>query len=220
MHLTTSKTKRFLGVLEWSLFGLCFYTATPYAKNPKLEAYPHLYSDLKHLYFTNISLYLTLITVVIGGICKYRRKFSHLYNILLPMSFTLEIVVTSVFWGLYLINPELIKNKLSLEPGFETPIIEEIGTHLFPPFLLFLNQLDMIVIYHKMQSIAIISFCITWYGIISIVAHQRGKYIYPFMNKITNDALRFGLFCLALPLVYFIHRLYIQLKIKKCNLKN
>ena len=220
MYLPQQTSLIVSGLTELGLFGACFYSATPYSTNEKYAKIRHPYSDLDFLYFTNISLYLTLLTVVIGIIYRYKKSFSSIYNVLLPMALSLEIIVTIMFWSLYMIDPALIKNKNSLLPGYETPIITELGQHLFPVILLSINQRQMKIIYHKFQTLAFITLLIIWYTVVTIIAHQRGKYIYRFMSEIKNDQTRFALFCLFIAIAYLIHRTYIKIKARSSSSKN
>ncbi|ELA42210.1 uncharacterized protein VICG_00853 [Vittaforma corneae ATCC 50505] len=91
--------KRMIFMTKVILFIICCYAVTPYSNNPKQREYKHTYSDLKFLYFTNQSLYFTVLTVAVGFIYRLKPRLFKLYNTLLPVALTFEIVVTGVFWS-------------------------------------------------------------------------------------------------------------------------
>lgn len=201
------------------LFLACLYSTTPYSANPKQKAIEHLYSDIKWLYFTNVALYLTIATVVVGAVYRYREDIFPVYNVMLPMAISFEVIVTIMFWGLYSIDPKLIVNKNSLIPGNETPWIQELGLHLFPLILLIVDQIGVRIVYHKMQTVTQMSALLLWYLVVNIVAHRRGKFIYPFMNIIDNNIYRFILMCIFMPCAYGIHKSYMAIKTRFASTK-
>jgi hypothetical protein len=208
--------------LKALLFCLVLYALSPYSHNPKQDLFIHSYSDCQWLYFTILSVYLTLLTVSIGFIFRltkvyfiqYNSKIFSFYNNLLPMAITFEIIVTITFWSLYLIDPELIVNKNNLIPGNETPFLEEMGKHAVPIILLLLDQMDVKVIYSSYQNIIQLGFGLIYYGVITVFAKRKGTYLYPFLNLINGEFLRFILFCCFLPLIYGINQIYMRIKLK------
>ncbi|ELA42518.1 uncharacterized protein VICG_00270, partial [Vittaforma corneae ATCC 50505] len=144
--------KRMIFMTKVILFIICCYAVTPYSNNPKQREYKHTYSDLKFLYFTNQSLYFTVLTVAVGFIYRLKPRLFEFYNTLLPVALTFEIVVTGVFWSLYFVDKKLIVNTNFLKPGYETPILTELGLHLFPLILLILDQVDVKLRQTRLQS--------------------------------------------------------------------
>lgn len=201
------------------LFSICCYVITPYSDNPKQKEHEHSYSDLGFLYFTNQSLYFTVLTVAIGFIYNFNSKLFELYNTLLPISLTFEIVVTGLFWGLYFIDKKLIVNANFLKPGYETPILTELGLHLFPLILLILDQIDVELRRTKLQSLFMTCYLILWSGLIIILGNIREKYMYPFMNLFTSEILRLTCFLISILIFNIIYRLYIGYKTKKRLIK-
>lgn len=213
--------RKLLITVKTLLLSTCLYTLTPYSKNPKQLTCVHNYSNLEFLYFTNQSLYFTCFTVPVGLLCRYfthMDRKSHLftlYNLLLPISLTFEIVVTGLFWCLYFIKKELIVNKRFLQPGFETPLLTELGIHLFPLVLLVIDQLDVPLTKTKGQTIFILSYLTVWSIAVIIAGEMKGKYLYGFMELFGVTPNKIAGFIAAIGIFYSIYSFYINYKTKK-----
>jgi hypothetical protein len=201
-------------LIKVSLFIICCYCCTDYSNNPKQLEYIHTYSDVKFLYFTNQSLYFTVFTLIISFIDSYRLHISEIYNILLPISITLETIVTAMFWSLYFIDRKLIVNKNFLRAGYETPLLTELGVHLFPLILLIIDQIGKRFEKSKARSMFLSFYLILWGGIIVVLGNKRGKYLYPFMNLLPGDFVRIPVFIAVFFLFHWICKCYVKLKTK------
>lgn len=170
-------------VTKLILFLISLYSVTPYVRNVNQLNYIHLYSNMEWLYFTHISLYLSLFTVTVGFIHRFYKNLFPLYNTLIPIAMSFEFIVTFTFWILYAIDPALILNKFSLIPGNENPFIQELGQHLFPLVLLVVDQVGIDVKSTWFLFPLQILLLLVWLLVIKMVGDVKGKFIYPWMNK-------------------------------------
>lgn len=193
------------------LFFVCLYSATPYSKNPRQEEHQFAYSNLKFLFMTNQGLYITLCVVAIGFIYRITGRFSRIYNTLLPVATVIETLITSAFWILYFSNKKAIINKKFLEPGYETPLLTELGVHLFPFILLLLDQYNLYIVSSFRQHLMIGWHFLTWFSIVMNVQYTLKKPIYPFMKYTFNPFIAVGFLIGGLVLLEVAVALYVRL---------
>lgn len=216
METRVSTVSKVVSLIKGSLFFICFYASTKYAANPLVAALSSPYSNLRFLYFTHISLYTTLLTFAVGFIYRTKRKLFKLYNVLIPLSFTLEFLVTFTFWAIYYHDPCLIKGRIARLPQYQTPVLTELGQHLFPFILIILEQIDVHIQRSRVHTPLIVFFCAIWYTVISIVAkYKNGVYPYPFMKNIRDEKLRLALLSLFIISAFTIQKIYILIKTRK-----
>lgn len=182
-------TKRVvMEIAKAGLLGLCIYGAIDCYSVPKeyvalIRATP----GGRMIYLTNLSLYLTILAVLVGYLVKFAdaRRLSCVYRDLLALSFSLEGVVTSMFWTLMSIDPTLVKNKKLHEEGIATSFVTEIAQHLAPLLLLSVDQV-CVKLRKKRQCIySIIGFSTLYFLAIWFFATKNdGKWVYPILNKV------------------------------------
>lgn len=168
------------------LLSLCIYATTSYSVNPKQNEISDTFSNMKYIYFTNISLYLTIIASLISFGALFTKHLEIVARELVTLVLTTNSITVTVFWTLYFTSPGLIINKRHLEPGCETYILTELSLHLFP-FILSVGEL--LTIRLKKTKLHYLGFlgCVIAYGVfIHITAHFKdGKFPYGFLNKMS-----------------------------------
>lgn len=204
--------KHFLIGARTILLLLCIYGATDFSINPKQKENKDVYYDLRFFYFTNISLYCTIITSIISIIHRSSARLSGLLHFMLSTSPIFNSVTASTFWTLYFIDKKMIVSKKSLEPGCETYILTELSIHLFPIILSFLEQIDVRLTksnaYYGLFAIIVVLYATLTYILNAIV----GKFLYPFLENIsTPKRMLFfiTIFCLCMlfyNMLIFINR--------------
>lgn len=207
---------RLLDVLRIILFSICLYSLTPWAENQNMAKHTHTYSNWKMFYFTNQSALLSLVTVAFGFIYRYRSKCFKIYNTILPTAIAFETFLVTAFWYLYFKYPTALINKKATLPGFETPLLTELGLHLFPLVLLLIDQIDFRIEKTKMQTRYLIGHLSCWVSIATTLRIVKGKFMYPFLNLIKNVYLLGVTFVLFFIVILVIQKTYISLK-KKSN---
>lgn len=184
----------------------------------------------EYFYFTNISLILTIISVLIG-IIRFQftnnRIFNEIYQILAPIVIVLETCVTLLFWSLFLIDPALVKNDYNNSSvGGVSEYISELPKHAFPIIILILDQMGNQFKRIWFHRLFLISFCII-YGIFCEILILNEIYLYP-VFKMLSFSVRIGLFAIVglMFLVFYECLMYFKSKRKmtqmiknKCSLK-
>lgn len=155
-----------------------------YLENPKALKMGSTYSNYKYLLFTKISLFITIVAAVSGIINRLTGNYHFVKNFLLPISFTFEFIVTSVYWTLFVIDKRLIVDKESLVPGNETPLISQLASHIFPLILSCIEYIDFDLKPQWHHLIFFIFFGIFYYTLVTIYASLFGKYVYPFLDHL------------------------------------
>lgn len=157
-----------------------------FLENPRAMAIKDLYSSHKYILFTKISLFLTLMSALSGIIHRLTGNYSFMRDFLLPISFTFEFIVTSVYWTLFVIDKRLIINSESLKSGLETPMISMLASHIFPMVLSCIEHLDFTSRVNSYHMIFFAIFAILYYMVVTAYASYFGKYIYPFLDKLNG----------------------------------
>lgn len=204
-----------------ALFLVCLYSATPFAQNKMQRLVRHLYSDYHYLYFTNQTLYLSLLTSVLCTAYRLLRK-SRLkaiallvINTMLPVILSLETIKTCLFWSLYFYNKKLVIYPKYTLPGYETPLLTELGMHLFPLFMLLLEQADMPLERTVCQPMLLVSYVLFYYALITAFAARTGKYLYLFLDVMSSEVLRVAFFAGSLAAGYAVYLCYMRCKRKQ-----
>lgn len=201
------------------LLAIIIYSATSYAENPNQLAIKIQRGvvDTKFLFWTHQSLLATVITVSLGFIRRLTRNrwVGKVYFTLLPIAFTMELVVVCMFWPLYFLKPELIISRQFLQPYYKTYLLTELGQHLFPFVLITLDQWGVIIRKHVLQTFLQIAHFSVWAAFVFASGSKRGRYIYPFLNKITSLGGIIFTFFLVCTLMCTVLRIYLKIKDKK-----
>lgn len=125
-------------IIRLGLLGSCVYVSTDYAFPKSHMDYIKSLSGGRFLYLTNLGLYLTIFTVVLGYIVRLGNitGLESSYKVFLSSSFSLEGVLTIMFWTLLRIDPVLIKNEESDDDSLRVSFLIDICQHLIPFILL------------------------------------------------------------------------------------
>lgn len=219
--ITIKPKQTLLKLLKFGLFVLCIYSVTRFGENPNQRECCHMYSGFYYLYFTFQNVYLATFTAILGFVYRHssekiRKTVFSAYNTVLPVSTVLSFGVTVVFWSLFFYDKKLIIFWKYTEPGYETYMLTELGQHLFPLLLLFLEQIDIKITQTPYQVYFMMLYLITYGIVIKIFAMNLGKYIYPGLRFIGNNSLLGAFFIFTIMMIYYmIYRLFISLKTKR-----
>ncbi|ADM11239.1 uncharacterized protein Eint_030950 [Encephalitozoon intestinalis ATCC 50506] len=183
------KIKRMLKeILKVTLLGFCVYGTLDYALPEQVVQSINRTSGGKFVYLTVLSLYLTIITTVIGYLTRTKvgKSLETTYKDLLALSFSLEGIVTLLFWILYFINPTLLKSRKLYSEGIQESLLTELSQHLFPLLLLLICQIDVRLKKRKrcisfVFGFGILYFLETWY-----FYTVDGKWPYPIFKKMNT----------------------------------
>lgn len=170
--------------------GMCVYGATDYCL-PK-EYASCVKSGKRLLYLTNLSLYLTILTLVLSYMVKRfgMKRLNCLYRDVLALSFSLEGIVTSLFWALISIDPVLVKNKELYDKGVRVSLLTEVSQHVVPIVLLAIDQGDVKLRKRRQCIYSIFVFSLLYFLSIWLYSTRSGgRWVYPVLNKM-NMACR------------------------------
>lgn len=171
------------------LLGLCVYATMDISLPPKIAEVMNKDSGGKFLYLTIITLYLTIISTVLGYISKTKvgKKLEEIYKDMLAVSFSLEGIVTTLFWTLYFINPTLLKGRKLYDQGIRESFLTELSAHLFPIILLLICQTDVRLRKRRRCIYFIFGFGALYFLEICYFSTVNKKWVYPIfkqMNKV------------------------------------
>lgn len=221
------KKPMFLHTIKAALLAVCLYSTTTFAENKMQRLVRHSYSSYPYLYFTNQTLYLSILTSVFGVLHRFAKRSRNgpgrtllvLLNSMLPVALSLEAVTTGVFWSLYFYNKKLVIHPRYTEPGYETPILTELGKHLFPLILLLVEQIDVSLEKTICQPLLLVSYLMFYYALVTVFAMRIGKYPYSFLNTMNSEVSRASFFVGIVVAGYSVYFCYMRYKIGE-NRKN
>lgn len=177
-----SMQKVCIASVKVALLCFCIFACTDASVNPKQKEKPRLYGDMEYLYFTNISLYVTILASATGIIHRLTDRLKRHFEILTSVSPVCNSATTVTFWGLYFTKRTWIKAADDLRPGCETWLITELSQHLFPLILSYLEQMDMKLTPSRWYYLLFICIIVTWGTVVHIVAYYKGKFLYGFLD--------------------------------------
>lgn len=222
-----------LHILRLVLLAICIYSCTRFAQNPNqsLPGNTHRFTDYYYAMLTNVTAYSTILVVLAGFVYRATGAMRGIYNTALPVILSLEFLVVMIFWPCFFIFPQGIVYFKYLDQACKTPLLTELGVHMIPFLLLFLEQLRHNVIENRHQK----PFLFTFLGLyIMMICYLRyisgpGKFPYHVLNLLDPYSkhnqgshflfpLMFLLLCLALIgisfVCYKIFSIYMKLKRK------
>lgn len=157
----------------------------PLSNNFRSEIDKVPYTKNEFLHFTNISLIYTIFCVFIGLIKDWSPAFNQLYKFILPTSIVLEMMVTLLFWSLFLINPGLVKCTSFRHDGSILSYSGEFPKHLFPLVILLMEQCGMDLRKAWEHRIFLIFFSIAYFILAETLIIRESNYLYPFLRHFT-----------------------------------
>ncbi|KAI4291906.1 hypothetical protein PAPHI01_1180 [Pancytospora philotis] len=200
---------------EMALLGCCIYAVTDYSVNPKQFEVTHTYSDMPYMYFTNMSLYTTIATALVGFAARLASPAKRVFREMLLLATIFNSITVTVFWSLYFIKRDLIVNKDFLRPGYETYPLTEFSLHLAPMLLTLLAQLKVRLSRSKLHYLEFFVCVCLYAAIVHVGKYFRGKFVYPFLNGLPPAgiflffAAMFGICMLFYNLIMVVnHRIH------------
>lgn len=214
------KRPLFLHTVKALLLLVCLYSSTALAENKMQRLVQHSYSSYPYVYFTTQTLYLSLLTSALGAMYRISRKSRSwarsvlfgLLNTVMPVTLSLEVITTGVFWPLYFYNKKLVIHPRYTDPGYETPVLTELGKHLFPLAMLLLEQADIPLEKTIYQSLFLVGYLLSYYALVTVFAMKTGKYLYPFLNAMGSEVFRAAFFTCILATGYSVYFYYMRYK--------
>ncbi|KAM0681446.1 hypothetical protein GINT2_000648 [Glugoides intestinalis] len=179
-----ARTKLLISFTRSFLIITSIFSLFDYAENPNFLKIDNEYKNYKFLLFTKISLFLTIISAISGVIHRLTGNYHFIENFFLPISFTFEFIVTTVYWALFMIDKRLIVDKNTLKPGCETPLLSTFSSHVFPLILAYIDRIDFKMKPKDYHIIFFILFGVFYYICVTLYASYFGTYIYPFLDKL------------------------------------
>lgn len=131
-------------------------------------------------YLTNIAQLITIILLIFLLIPRDIRFI----DILLPFSCSLNFLVTLLYWGLYLYDPNTMYSEKLLRSGFKPKLFGNLCGHGFP----YLNTLFNTFFKFKGRNNYVIgiiaSFSVSYMIYISIINYYTDSWPYPFIKHL------------------------------------
>ncbi|EPR79602.1 hypothetical protein SLOPH_1866 [Spraguea lophii 42_110] len=179
------------------LIALIYGSSTLYMTKEVKELYNNQFGN-RHIYLTNISLYLTITTMLLGITVSIlqtkiiidfmhkidrrikKKTFNKIYTTALFTTLCLEILVTLLYWPLRIFKPTLLSARQ--DPEYQTPIFPNHCIHTIPLISMIYECFTRKIIYSRCTRIStIIStgifsiFYYTW-GYISSIYNKQWPY--------------------------------------------
>lgn len=207
---------------------LCIYGSTDISYPPEYKEFLDKSILYRFQYLTIIGLYMTLLTVslllidqlvfIITKRCN--EKLKKLTSFLIVVVLPIEIIISVVFWSLYLYDPRTIINEIILATGGIT-LFQNICMHAIPLFLL---TLEIYYIDVKRDNFHVMLLCVfgmLYYLFLRFVAKKANRWPYPFLdgkNEITRAFIFFAM-TISGVFIYEICMLCIKLKNERSKKK-
>lgn len=152
-------------------------------ENTQFYNLEYIYNNHQFLFFTKVSQSLAILTAILGIIHRTTGKVGCMRNFFIPVSFSFEFIVTTIYWGMYFIDERLIVDGQSVVYGYKTPMISRISSHLLPLILAYLEKMDFKIWPSKYHPIFIGVFGCAYFSLITLYSMYFGRYVYPFLDQ-------------------------------------
>lgn len=163
------------------------------------------------LYFTNIGLLFTVFTVVAGLLPRKNKLIVSIYKFSVPVCFILEILITLIFWPLFLKDPFLVKHRSDFAPGARPRILDELPKHGFPALILLIEQLSINIEKCWRDRAFLFLFGMCYFMMSEVFTQIQRIYLYPFLGTISRFQ-RFMLFAFISAIGILLYELIFSLK--------
>ncbi|KAH9411754.1 hypothetical protein HK407_03g05040 [Ordospora pajunii] len=177
----------FKELIRMLLLAACAYGSLDRALPEGFRNIVYATPGARFIYLTNISLYLTIASVVLGyAIRALKTTSAHiclLYKDMLAVSFSIEGVVTSMFWTLCAINPMLLRSKALLSKERSISLTTDICQHLLPFVLLLVEQTGTVLVKRRGCMYAIFALGTIYLAGIWLYSAVYGVWAYPIFRK-------------------------------------
>ncbi|AFM97993.1 hypothetical protein EHEL_030960 [Encephalitozoon hellem ATCC 50504] len=179
-------------VLKLLLLGLCVYAAMDCSHTSAVLGAASAFTAGKFIYFTFISLYLTIISTVLGYIVKTKagKKLEAVYKDMLAVAFSLEGIVTVLFWSLYVTDRKLLLGKSVMNDS--DSLFIEMSSHLFPIVLLLISQAEVRLRKERRCIYFIFGSGILYLLEITYFHKKDNKWPYPIFKDPQGSAFNYG----------------------------
>lgn len=178
---------------------------------------------LRFQYLTNIGLELTTYTLLMGifhqiiarVFKKDLRYINFIYKNLLLVILPIEIIITIVFWSLFLYDPKVIVTK-AIYDYCGMNLFQNICIHLIPAIFLMNEAIFLDIQRSNLHIIFLVGFGLFYYLFVRKVANDYKKWPYPFLDDASENK-RILIFTVITLLSIFIYELciFIFTKMKK-----
>ncbi|EJW04491.1 hypothetical protein EDEG_01284 [Edhazardia aedis USNM 41457] len=171
-------------------------------------------------YLTVIGLYMSILTLFLGLklriIYKLKKKqIKSLYKIytkMLSLILPIEILISLVFWSMFIYNPVLIvKESIYEAKGFN--FSQNMCLHLFPAILLAFELKNVKLKRSNVCVIAMIIFSFVYYFFCRYIAKKYKSWPYPFLDQL-NEARRIVFFAVSTFISIILHEIVILISRK------
>lgn len=198
-------------ILKGVLLIFCVYGTTDYSQPKEWVDFVNKLAGGSHIYITQLSLYMTIITLVLSYCVKHMgvSSIKEIYRDFLSITLPMEGLVTTVFWTLNSIDPTLLKNKELYMAGVRTPLICEVSLHLFPFLVLLLDQVEVNIYEKKRHYWFFGIFGSIYFIVIHHFQRLNDYWVYPFLGYMTI-LMRAALVFTAVLLVVGYYKLFMQ----------
>lgn len=161
------------------------------------------------LHLTNYGYILTTFVILARIMGIWLENWRAYYIRLLPITFTIEMAITVIFWVLFVMNKSLIINSDRGVKRWYKHLLDESPKHL-APFLILLIE-AMVFDFPKMETCdawALLGFMTIYWIINEIYTYKSGNYAYSILKKLKaplRPLLFVGIMGIFI-LVYFLIR--------------
>lgn len=202
---------------------LCIYGSNDSNYPQEYRKFLHKSFTFKFQYLTIIGLYITLLTLSLYLIHQLIARFFNknirilnttstlLHSIILPI----EILITVIFWTLFLINPRLIVCEIVYEKcGMN--FYRNVCMHFVPLVLLAIEGYYAQLQRSNFHVFILIVFGMCYYLFVKDIALREKRWPYPFLDKV-GEWQRIVIFCSVTGMCIFFYELcmYFAAKEKK-----
>lgn len=199
-------------LLKITLLSLCMYAATDYAHPPELNKLKETLTGKNLIYLTHWGLYLTILTIFMGYTANSfsNRKLLLIYKNLLSITIPIEIFITSTYWGMYFIDPVLLRNKDLHAAGVKTSMLTDISLHLIPLVLLVLDQTKIKTEEQNHHYLLLCAIGACFFAFSHYCSIMNGSWPCSFLNEISKE-YRTILIIVSMLIILIYYKLYFKI---------
>lgn len=203
---------------------LCIYGSTDISYPPEYKEFLDKNIFYRFQYLTILGLYMTLLTIslllidqlVFKLTNRYSQKLKSISNFLIVVVLPIEIIITVVFWSLYLYDPSTIINEILLSTSGIT-LFQNVCMHVIPLVLLILEIYYIDIQRDNLHVILLCVFSAIYYLFLRYIAKKVKRWPYPFLDD-KNEITRVFLFIVLTlfgVLMYELCMMFIAIKNKR-----
>ncbi|KAM0680259.1 hypothetical protein GINT2_001644 [Glugoides intestinalis] len=136
-------------------------------------------------FLTNLALFYTIFCVIAGIFRNYHCFFKELHAFILPTALVLEVIVTGMFWSLFIIDKKLVMRFDKYKNSPLLSYLSECPRHLFPLLVLLLEHMTAVLRKSPFHKIFLFVFAIVYFTINELLIGYRDIFLYPFLERFT-----------------------------------